>query len=296
MSTVYHPEINDQTENINVILEQYLQTYIVYLQNDWVDWLSSAEFVINNHIFEITHYSSFFINYKQHSHMELKSKKAWDTLMSSVLWMDRDNADRFAEKMNRINEDLQQQMCLTQAMYENFINHHQQLTSAYRVGDKVWLNIQNLALKKHSSKKLLAKYQNPYKVLEIISPHVYHLNLLNNLEIHDIFHINLLQLSANDSLSNQIPLIFFSMVNAQSAKKYEVEAIWDFKLLWSSTQLLVKWVGYTNPIWEPLKVLNTAVDVINDYYTQYSNKLSCASWEVHCDYIQSSKESIYNID
>ena len=37
--------------------------------------------------------------------------------------MDHKNADRFAEKMNQINEDLQQQMCLAQATYEDFANH-----------------------------------------------------------------------------------------------------------------------------------------------------------------------------
>ena len=37
--------------------------------------------------------------------------------------MDHENADRFAEKMNQINGDLQQQMCLAQAIYEDFVNH-----------------------------------------------------------------------------------------------------------------------------------------------------------------------------
>ncbi len=43
MSTAYHSETNDQTENTNTILEQYLQAYIVYLQDDWVNWLSLVE-------------------------------------------------------------------------------------------------------------------------------------------------------------------------------------------------------------------------------------------------------------
>ncbi len=154
--------------------------------------------------------------------------------------MDRDNADRFAEKMNRVNEDLQQQMCLAQATYEDFANRHRRSAPAYWVGDKVWLDTRNLALKGCSSKKLSAKYQGPYEVLEIISPHVYRLNLSNNLEIHDVFHTNLLRLSADDPLPNQIPPVPFSMVNAQGAEEYEVEAIWDSKLLRGSTQLLVK--------------------------------------------------------
>ena len=37
--TAYHPETNSQTEWVNQILEQYLQVYINYQQDDWVNLL-----------------------------------------------------------------------------------------------------------------------------------------------------------------------------------------------------------------------------------------------------------------
>ena len=110
--TVYHSETDEQTKNANAVLEQYLWAYVVYLQDDWVNWLLSAEFTANNQFSEITQHFSFFVNYEQHSHMRLKLKEVWETFRGSVAWMNCKNADRFAEKMNQINEDLQQQMCL----------------------------------------------------------------------------------------------------------------------------------------------------------------------------------------
>jgi len=47
-STAYHPQTNGQTERVNQELEQYLQLYCNYRQNDWAEWLSIAEFSYNN--------------------------------------------------------------------------------------------------------------------------------------------------------------------------------------------------------------------------------------------------------
>ena len=110
--TVYHSETDRQIKNVNAVLKQYLWVYVVYLQDDWVNWLSSAEFAANNQFSEITQHFSFFVNYEQHPHMKLKLKEVWKALRDSVAWMNCKNADRFAEKMNQINENLQQQMCL----------------------------------------------------------------------------------------------------------------------------------------------------------------------------------------
>ena len=77
-----------------------------------MNWLFSAEFTANNQFLKITQHSSFFINYEQHSHMKLKLKEVYKVFRDSVAWMNCENADRFAKKMNQINEDLQQQMCL----------------------------------------------------------------------------------------------------------------------------------------------------------------------------------------
>jgi hypothetical protein len=62
-SLAYHPETNGQTEKINAIFEQYLKAYMNFRQNDLVDWLPLAEFVLNNAVSETTGFSFFFANY-----------------------------------------------------------------------------------------------------------------------------------------------------------------------------------------------------------------------------------------
>src|SRR5882724_10176251 len=61
-SMAYHPETDGQTERVNQILEQYLQVYINYQQDDWVNLLPLAEFVYNNTSHSATMVTPFFAN------------------------------------------------------------------------------------------------------------------------------------------------------------------------------------------------------------------------------------------
>ena len=48
LSTVVHPQMDGQTEQMNQELEQYLRFFVEHRQKDWLEWLASAEFVVNN--------------------------------------------------------------------------------------------------------------------------------------------------------------------------------------------------------------------------------------------------------
>ena len=72
LSTTYHPKTDNQKEIINFVFEQYLRTYVNYFQVDWVFWLPSAEFVINNHASKTTQCTPFLVNSKQHFKMGLE--------------------------------------------------------------------------------------------------------------------------------------------------------------------------------------------------------------------------------
>ena len=71
--TMFHSETDDQTENVNVIMKQYLQMYCSYLQNDWEKWLSLAEFIVNNTMNESMNVILFYAIYEQNSWIEFKS-------------------------------------------------------------------------------------------------------------------------------------------------------------------------------------------------------------------------------
>ena len=57
------PETDRQTEKFNAVMEQYLWSYVNYLQDDWAEHMPLAEFVANNQASETTGVSPFFTNY-----------------------------------------------------------------------------------------------------------------------------------------------------------------------------------------------------------------------------------------
>jgi len=47
---------------MNAVMEQYLQSYVNCLQDDWAEWLPIAEFALNYQTLETTAVSPFFAN------------------------------------------------------------------------------------------------------------------------------------------------------------------------------------------------------------------------------------------
>jgi hypothetical protein len=78
----YHPESNGQTERVNQTLEQYLQIYCNFQQDNWHTLLPIAEFCYNNTPSSTTGLLPFFANkgynpaFTVHSEYELTSLKA----------------------------------------------------------------------------------------------------------------------------------------------------------------------------------------------------------------------------
>ena len=60
--TAYHLQIDGKTERINQKLEQYLRMFINHRQEQWPDWLATAEFVYNNKVQTSTKVSLFKAN------------------------------------------------------------------------------------------------------------------------------------------------------------------------------------------------------------------------------------------
>ena len=67
----YHPETDGQMEMVNQILEQYLQVYINYQQDNWVNLLPLAEFAYNNTSHSVTMFTPFFTNKGFHPKLEV---------------------------------------------------------------------------------------------------------------------------------------------------------------------------------------------------------------------------------
>jgi len=62
LSTVFHLQTDGQTERMNQKLEQYLRMFIDYQQEQWLEWLGTAEFTYNNKVQTSTKVSLFKAN------------------------------------------------------------------------------------------------------------------------------------------------------------------------------------------------------------------------------------------
>ena len=64
--TAYHPQTDDQTEIINQEIGMFLWHYVNYQQDDWTDWLATAEFQYNDKRHTATGRTPFKLNFGKH--------------------------------------------------------------------------------------------------------------------------------------------------------------------------------------------------------------------------------------
>jgi len=95
LSTAYHPQTDGQTERVNQELEQYLRVFIDHRQEQWPDWLGTAEFAYNNKIHAATKVSPFKVNYSQDPRMGFEGRRKEKYKA----------AGKFVEKMKKIQEE-----------------------------------------------------------------------------------------------------------------------------------------------------------------------------------------------
>ena len=63
LSMVFYPQTDRQTDRVNQELEQYLRIFINHRQEQWPEWLGTAEFVYNNKAHSSTRMLPFKTNY-----------------------------------------------------------------------------------------------------------------------------------------------------------------------------------------------------------------------------------------
>ena len=61
MSTAFQPQTDAQTQRVNLVLQEYLRTYVNVDQTDWADHISMAEFSYNNTKYSGTGFSPFMV-------------------------------------------------------------------------------------------------------------------------------------------------------------------------------------------------------------------------------------------
>ncbi len=74
LSTAYHPETDGSTERMNQVAQQYLRTFVAYMQADWSLLLPIAMLAVNNRQARSTGMSPFYMTHGYHiSPIELEA-------------------------------------------------------------------------------------------------------------------------------------------------------------------------------------------------------------------------------
>jgi len=93
--TAFHPQTDGQTERVNQELEQYLRMFIDHRQEQWPEWLGTAEFAYNNKAHSSTRTLPFKVIYEQDPRMGFEGRKKGKYA----------GAEKFIEKMKEIQEE-----------------------------------------------------------------------------------------------------------------------------------------------------------------------------------------------
>jgi len=176
--TAFHPQTDGQTERMNQELEQYFYMFIDHCQEQWPEWLGTAEFAYNNTAHSGTKVSPFKANNGQNPRMgfELRKKGRFE------------GAERFAKRMEKVQGEAKAALAKAQEEMKWYADRKRGEAVEYKVGDLVLLSTKDLKwqMVRQSSEKLVEWFVGPYKIKAIISSNVVELELPATVKIHPV--------------------------------------------------------------------------------------------------------------
>ena len=260
MSSPFHPQTDGQTERANRVLEDYLRHYIAPDQKDWDEWLSMAEYVINDSYQESIKCTPFELNYGEHplNPLSLRSK-----MVSREFQLP--SAQAFFARMSNAVHKARTALKQAQDRQKSYADKSREDVQ-FQVSQKVLLNTKNLTVQSPGVRKLFPKWVGPFEVIERVGTLAYRLNLPPNMKCHPVFHVSNLRAYRYDGRSQPPP----APIMIDGEPEYEVERILDHRQRQGSTkrQYLCKWVGYgaEHNTWEPERNLENCAELLREYW------------------------------
>jgi hypothetical protein len=242
---------------MNPGIEQFLRAYAGMHQKDWVKWLPMAEFSYNT-VHSTTGTSPYKCLYGRDPVMTL-----------SKVQTEVPEANNMANTLQEIWEETGAALRLAKEQMAG--REPGEVPETFDMGEKVWLDSQNLKLKTNST-KLTDRHLGPFEILEKLSERAYQLDLPEHLKIHNVFYVRLLSKVKEDEsrpiLREPGPL------EVEGEEEYEVEEIVDSEHHPNGWYYRVKWKGYgpESNTWEPRANLEHAEKILKQYHQKLLKK------------------------
>ena len=179
----YHLEGDSQTECTNQMLEQYLQVYCNYQQNNWSSLLPLAEFAYNNAPSSTTSISPFFANKGYHPNLAIHPE--WD--------LDSSQAQDFVVNLDELHQELCWAILDAQKAYQTSADVWRKPAPKFNIGSHAYVKAQFFKTMR-PSKKLAEKFLGPFEILTHPGTHSITLRLPDSMRaVHPVFHVSMLE-------------------------------------------------------------------------------------------------------
>jgi hypothetical protein len=223
-------EINEQTENVNKVMKNHLRAYVSYAQNDWINYLTNANFAANNHINVFTKMIFFFADHHYHSRSESESSEHYDENRKAKV----QKANEIMKIQKQITQWIRENLIWTQAIQAHHVNKNRQSYSKYKIKDLMYVNVKHFSSKR-SNRFLTIKNVRLWKTVRVINNKAYKLKLSKHLKatkLISIFHSWKLHLASANSFADQVASLESSIMitdlqDEKSHEEYEVLNIVD---------------------------------------------------------------------
>lgn len=274
ITTAYHPQVDGQTEHKNKGVSTYLRMFVNKRQNDWVDLLPSAEFVLNSRVTSATGYSPFHLLYGYQPKFNIQPGPT--TMIPEV--------DQCLQKMKEARTDAEAALRMSKQRMVDAYQTPRVKPKTFQEGDKVWLDAKYYHVKQ-PAKKLGPKRLGPFKVMERIGEHDYRLELPASYRLHPVFHHEKLSLCTETDEYGRYPER--EPLEVDGELEYDVEKILDSKhdrRYKDGILYLVCWKGYDqgHDSWEPLANVKNSMELVEEFHKTHPSaprKLSAIMFE-----------------
>jgi len=163
--------------------------FIDHRQEQWPEWLGTAEFAYNNKMHTGTKVSPFQANYGQNPRMgfEMRKKGRFE------------KAEKFAERMKEVQREAKAALAKVQEDIKKYADRKRADAVEYWMGDLLLLSTKDLKwqIVGQQSEKLTEQFVGPYKVKAIISSNAVELELPSTIKIHLVVNVSRIQRYTN---------------------------------------------------------------------------------------------------
>ena len=154
--------------------------FVDYRQKHWPEWLTSAEFVVNNKVYMATKVLSFIANYSRELRMGSDIRKKGKV----------EKVTKFVERMRKVQKEAGAALKKAQEDMKRQADKGRKEIEAWKKEDRVLLNTKDLVFKGRPVRKLVERYVGPYVIEEMVSTNTVKLQLLISMRIHPVVNVS----------------------------------------------------------------------------------------------------------